>query len=165
MAAEPIEQRNVAGLNTESRSILTTMLVWSSKFETGVPEVDADHQRLVTALNRLEELLQKGAGSKVVNELLDFLGRYADQHFKREEACMHRLSCPTAAANISAHAQFMATFAKAREKLDNPNAGALVVRQVHTQLCDWIENHILKIDMGLKSCPKTAAPTLAKVTR
>lgn len=131
------------------------MLTWSEKFETGVAEVDADHQRLVKALNQLEELLQRGAASKAVFELLDFLGRYADGHFKREEACMHRLSCPTAAANVVAHQQFMATFAKAREKLNNPGTGPLVVRQIHGQLCEWVTNHILRTDMGLRSCART----------
>lgn len=130
------------------------MLVWSEQFETGVEEVDTDHQRLVKALNHLEELLQRGAASKAVFDLLDFLGRYADQHFKREEACMHRLNCPTAAANVAAHQQFMVTFAKAREKLNDPTTGPLVVRQVHRQLCDWVTNHILRTDMGLRSCAR-----------
>ena len=137
------------------------MLVWSEKFETGVAEVDADHQRLVKALNQLEELFQRGAASKAVFDLLDFLGRYADQHFKREEACMHRLSCPTAAANITAHQQFMATFAKARDKLNDPTTSALVVRQIHQQLCDWIQNHIMKTDMGLKACAHKMPAVLA----
>ncbi len=133
------------------------MIEWSSQYETGVPEVDAAHQRLVEGLNRLELLLQQGQASRQVTDLLDFLERYAGQHFAQEEACMHRLRCPTAAANVAAHQQFRDTFAKARERLANPAAGALVARQIHGELCAWITNHILKIDTGLRSCARLAS--------
>jgi hemerythrin len=128
------------------------MIIWKPEFETGVGEVDADHHRLVDGLNRLDELLATGQGSEHINAVLDFLGRYAEQHFTREEACMHRYQCPMADANKAAHAQFRATFAKAREKLAKPNSGALVARQVHTELVAWLSNHILKIDTSLRGC-------------
>ena len=64
------------------------------------------------------------------------------------------MQCPTATANVAAHAQFRLTFAKAKEKLQNPTAGALVARQVRSELVNWITNHIMKIDMGLRRCPK-----------
>ncbi len=130
------------------------MITWKSEFDTGVAEVDHDHKRLVEGLNKLEELLTTGKGSETIPAVLAFLERYANEHFAREETCMHRMQCPTLAANIAAHAQFRLTFAKAKEKLQNPAAGALVARQVHTELVNWITTHIMKIDMGLRRCPK-----------
>lgn len=133
------------------------MIVWKTEFETGVAEVDRDHKRLAEGLNKLEELLQTGRGSESIPAVLDFLERYADEHFAREETCMHRMKCPNLAANIAAHAQFRQTFAKAKDKLNNPSAGALVARQVHAELVTWITNHILKIDVvGLRACPRGA---------
>ncbi len=128
------------------------MIIWKSEYETGVAEVDHDHQRLVEGLNKLEELLQTGRGSESVAAVLGFLERYANEHFSREETCMHRLKCPNAAANVAAHAQFRQTFAKAKEKLENPGSSALVARRVHGDLVEWITSHILKIDMALKTC-------------
>jgi len=130
------------------------MLTWKPEFDTGVAEVDHDHRRLVEGLNKLEELLLTGKGSESIDAVLAFLARYADEHFAREEACMHRRQCPTAAANLAAHAQFRQTFAKAKEKLQNPGASALVARRVHGELVDWITNHIMKIDMGLRRCAR-----------
>lgn len=130
------------------------MLTWKPEFDTGVAEVDHDHKRLVEGLNKLEELLSTGKGSESITAVLAFLERYANEHFAREETCMHRMRCPTEAANLVAHAQFRQTFAKAKEKLQNPASGALVARQVHTELVNWITNHIMKIDMGLRRCPK-----------
>ncbi|MFT3831572.1 MAG: hemerythrin family protein [Opitutaceae bacterium] len=128
------------------------MIHWTSDFETGMAEIDRDHQRLAEGLNKLEELLNCGQGSASIPAVLDFLERYANEHFSREEGCMHRLQCPTAAQNIAAHAQFRQTFARARERLQNPGATALVARQVHGELVNWITNHILRIDRGLRTC-------------
>ncbi|HLP09603.1 MAG TPA: hemerythrin family protein [Opitutaceae bacterium] len=128
------------------------MIHWTSDFETGMPELDRDHQRLAEGLNKLEELLNRGQGSASITAVLDFLERYANEHFSREESCMHRLKCPTAAQNVAAHAQFRQTFARAREKLQNPGSTALVARQVHGELVTWITSHIMRIDRGLRAC-------------
>jgi len=138
--------------DSEAPTTFSPMIIWKAEFETGVAEVDTDHKRLVDGLNKLEELLATGQGSEHINSVLDFLGRYADQHFTREEACMHRYQCPMAAANKAAHAQFRDTFTRAREKLAKTNSGALVARQVHGELVAWLSNHILKIDTSLRGC-------------
>lgn len=129
------------------------MIHWKSEFDTGVAEVDHDHKRLVEGLNKLEELITTGRGSESISAVLGFLDRYSNEHFAREEACMHRMQCPAAAANKAAHAQFRETFAKAKAKLGGTGASALVARQVHSELVAWITNHILKIDMNMRSCP------------
>ncbi len=137
------------------------MLSWSPEFATGVAEVDADHQQLITSLNQLEIALKSGEGSKHVPVLLKFLEDYANIHFAREEACMHRLKCPTAQANVAAHEQFRATFARAKQRMAASSAGALVAVQVHRELCDWITKHILRVDSGLKQCVRTADTAVA----
>lgn len=130
------------------------MLTWKPEFDTGVAEVDHDHKRLVDGLNKLDELIRSGKGSEAIPAVLAFLERYANEHFSREETCMHRMKCPTAAANIAAHEQFRQAFAKAKEKLQNPGSSALVAHRVHGELVDWITTHIMRIDMGLRRCPK-----------
>ena len=129
------------------------MITWKTEYDTGVAMVDTDHKRLVEGLNKLEELITSGKGSESIPAVLAFLERYANEHFAREEACMHKLQCPTAAANVVAHEQFRQTFAQAKEKLQKPGASALVANRVHGELVEWIRNHIMKIDMGLRRCP------------
>lgn len=130
------------------------MIAWKSDYETGVAEVDHDHKRLFEGLNKLEELVQAGQASSAIPAVLDFLERYANEHFAREKAWMVRVKCPLAAANMAAHAQFRQSFAKARERLKNPAAGALVAIQVHKELGDWLTSHILKIDVNLRKYPQ-----------
>ena len=130
------------------------MISWKPDYETGVAEVDHDHKRLFEGINKLEELVQTGRASASIPAVIDFLERYANEHFAREEAWMERVKCPCAAANLAAHAQFRQTFAKAKERLKNPGTAALVAHQVHKELGDWLTNHILKIDINLRKYPQ-----------
>lgn len=130
------------------------MIIWSAEYNTGISMIDEDHRRLIDSLNQLENALSNGTGSKQVPALLDFLESYASQHFAREEACMTRHACPTAAANKAAHQEFIVKFGNARSRLQNStSAGALVAVQVHRELCDWIVRHILSVDSAIKRCP------------
>ena len=130
------------------------MIIWSPEFETGIPEVDHDHQVLVDNLNRLETALQQRAGAEHINGMVAFLKRYAQQHFTREEGCMSRLHCPVAAANKIAHIKFIQTCAEARKKLESPTAASGVAIKIHSEMCAWIRDHILKIDLNLRQCVK-----------
>ncbi len=133
------------------------MLIWDKKYETGHPQIDADHQALVNALNKLESALSDGRGSTAVKDLLAALERYATVHFAREEKCMHELRCPAAASNVAAHQSFMTTFAKARDYLSRDTATSLMAIRIHRELSDWVSSHILKIDSQLRACLKGAA--------
>lgn len=128
------------------------MLTWKSEFETGEPQIDADHRMLVDGLNQLETALHDGRGSQAVSSLLDFLDRYSTIHFAREEKCMAEVRCPVAARNVQAHEQFRRIFATARTRLGSGGATALIAVRIHRELCDWITNHILQVDSGLKAC-------------
>jgi hemerythrin len=130
------------------------MITWTPELATGVPEVDHDHQVLIDNLNRLETALKERAGAQHILGMVAFLEKYAQQHFAREEGCMSRLHCPMAAANMAAHAKFVQTCAEARKKLEMPNAASGVAIKIHSDLCAWIRDHILKIDLSLRQCVK-----------
>ena len=131
------------------------MIVWNPEFATGVPEVDHDHQVLIDNLNRLETALQQRAGAEHINGMVAFLERYAQQHFAREESCMSRLHCPAAAVNKVAHQKFIQTCIAARAQLEAPAAGSGVAIRIHSEMCAWIRDHILKIDLNLRKCVKS----------
>lgn len=134
------------------------MLTWSSEYETGVQSIDSDHRQLVRSLNELEKAIAEGQGSARIGSLLSFLEKYAAEHFTREEACMHRHQCPVAAVNKAAHGQFLAKFEAARQRVAQaPAAGALVAIQTHRELCDWMVNHILRVDLNIKGCVRSGA--------
>lgn len=127
------------------------MITWSDTYATGVARIDEEHQKLVGMLNELEQSIQLGRGSHLIDAVVAGMARYADVHFAHEEGCMQRWQCPTAAANQQAHAAFRATVAKARARLTG-GGNALAAQQVHRELCDWVVNHILRVDSALRRC-------------
>ena len=136
------------------------MLEWKPEYATGVPEVDTDHQHLIRGLNHLETALERGEGADVVEALLAFIQTYSNHHFGREEGCMMRLKCPTAAANKAAHEQFRSRFAAAKVRLSSPaGATTAVALGVHRELSDWMADHILRVDSGLKQCLHAGEPS------
>lgn len=135
------------------------MITWSPNYNTGVASIDTQHQKLVGYLNELEAAIAKGAGSREIPALVAKMESYADEHFRHEEGCMHRVNCPTAQQNVTAHKEFMTMVAQAKGRLaSSGNTAALVASRMHRELSDWTVNHILRIDVdGLKRCRIVAA--------
>jgi hemerythrin-like metal-binding protein len=127
------------------------MITWSESFATGIPRVDSDHRTLISIINELETAQAEGRGSRVIEEVLTRLARYADDHFLYEEGCMQRHQCPMAGANKQAHLQFTQMIVDARAELTASN-GALTSRRVHLQLSNWFVNHVLTVDSSLRGC-------------
>ncbi len=133
--------------------------VWQRAYETGIPEVDAQHRMLFDAINRLADILETDTDISLreLNGSLAFLKYYAEWHFQREEHIFelragdpkHPLLC----ANRRAHARFNRLAQQWYQRLvemQREGAPAEQVRQfaqdLYQELIDWIENHIIKVD-------------------
>jgi hemerythrin len=132
------------------------MLEWTSDYETGVPELDAQHKVLFDNINRLEKLLEK---PEIVPaeaaSLLEFLEQYAAQHFVGEETCMARFHCPAHARNKKEHEMFLHILKIARGEFESAAKPRSVLERLHENMAWWINDHILKIDVKLKPCVGT----------
>jgi hemerythrin len=125
---------------------------------TGVAEIDTQHQELIKKLNELFERMKKGEGAAGLKDLLDFLGKYAQWHFGREEGCMTQHQCPVAAANKNAHAEFIKVFTAYRGRLEKEGATPGLAFEIQQQLTNWLNNHIVRIDTKLKECVGKTQP-------
>lgn len=127
------------------------MIPWTPALETGHPQIDDDHQKLIASLNELDAALKKGAGKEQVAQLIAFLNSYSREHFAREEAHMARVQCPAAAANRQAHRAFVDKLDGWLAKLQSGSSLSLVL-EVHRETSRWIEAHILGVDCKLRGC-------------
>jgi hemerythrin len=50
-------------------------IIWKNDFSVGIPEMDHQHQRLVTMINQLDEAMGKGKGKEVIGKILAELGQ------------------------------------------------------------------------------------------
>lgn len=82
---------------------------WDRYFETGIDDVDEQHQYLVGFINRYGELLSENNVSlQDVRMALFELSRYAEFHFKEEEQLMRDVGI--AEAHLSEHIDVHRTF-------------------------------------------------------
>jgi len=129
------------------------MLEWKPAYETGVPEIDTQHKVLFDNINRLGKLLDKAEVDRAeADYLLKFLENYAEQHFKGEESCMARYRCPAHNRNKEEHAQFRTILGFAIGQYETATTPKVVLTRLHDSMVWWISNHILKVDVQLKSC-------------
>jgi len=132
------------------------MLQWTEKFETGYPEIDSQHKRLVEYINELESLAyttnpDRQEAEFIVN-LVDFVEAYTATHFKHEEDCMARHRCPAYSENQAAHESFLRFFRGFKQRFEAEGSRPEVLKELHDVCSGWIQTHILKVDVQLKQC-------------
>ncbi|HVZ01021.1 MAG TPA: hemerythrin domain-containing protein [Dongiaceae bacterium] len=82
------------------------MIQWAEILETGYPEIDTDHRRLVDECNGLTRLVSgRGSWNDVV-EASGALARNFIEHFRTEEQVLDRTEFPRAQAHKMQHRQF-----------------------------------------------------------
>ena len=132
------------------------MLQWTEQFETGQAEIDSQHKTLIDYINRLEEMSHTTnpdrAEAEFLLNLVDFVETYTDVHFKHEEGCMVKHRCPSYQDNKDAHSQFLQFFRKFKHRFESEGCRPEVLKELHDFCANWIEGHILQIDMQLKPC-------------
>lgn len=118
---------------------------WTSRFETGIPEVDGDHRRLVELINELDAILAENGGFERTGAVIDALIDYADYHFKREEAMLDRVGYAQAADHAAIHASFGHLLGHlVGDCMLTPSHET--ARRLRDYLRDWLINHILVED-------------------
>ena len=80
---------------------------WSDEYLIGIDEIDAQHRGFFEAAQRLYDHILNCEGENAAEESIEFLKRYADEHFRTEEAFMERHGFPQLEAHKRLHAGFL----------------------------------------------------------
>ncbi|MDO9140682.1 MAG: EAL domain-containing protein [Methylobacter sp.] len=123
---------------------------WNKNFETGVPLIDIQHQRLVELLNVLAGHLAYQSDVPTLNKVFNDLAEYAIYHFQEEEAIWHTYFPEDMweAKHKDDHRRFLATVnkimgGKTSRPLDQ------VIEEILAFLTQWLAFHILDTDMRM----------------
>jgi two-component system NtrC family sensor kinase len=123
--------------------------IWDSRFDTGIPLVDAQHKQLVEVINTLgNELMQGDVSEERLQALFHQLAEYARHHFSDEENMMRDLAIDDRHRHehIAFHRQFVEQLVnlwKSRASLAKP------AETVHGFLTSWLTVHILGEDQAM----------------
>lgn len=139
------------GLSQSTKPIVA----WErSRMSTGVESVDAQHRALIQRINELHDACLKGIARPELLKLLNFIGDYAQTHFREEEAIMSQHRCSALAQNKAAHSQFLRDYESLRATVERHGATTAVVLQVKEMLGHWLQRHICSVDTRLRECPR-----------
>lgn len=123
------------------------MLEITKEMETGIPEVDEQHRELVSKVNNLIALKEKGITEEETKKTLDFLAEYAVMHFKTEEDLMTRCVYPACYLHEGQHKFFVDKFLAFKHRFENEGHSDVLSTELNTFLVSWLINHIKVSDM------------------
>ncbi|WP_394256241.1 GGDEF domain-containing protein [Vibrio harveyi] len=123
---------------------------WDTYFETGIEEVDEQHQYLVGFINKYGELLAQNSITLTDIQVALFeLSRYAEFHFKEEENLMREVEIHPEhlEKHIQVHRAFMNDIISMQSFISDANKRA--AEQLLDFLIHWLAYHILGIDQNM----------------
>lgn len=68
-------------------------------YKIGLNKIDEQHKRLFDTFNELDLAISRDEGKQVIGDVLEFLLKYCDEHFKTEEAYFEKYKYPQGAAH------------------------------------------------------------------
>jgi hemerythrin len=124
-------------------STIVWPIEWLEDFETGIPQVDTQHRRLVEIANNLHSF--QASPARLRGALEDLMA-YTQYHFALEERLMESVQCPGLADHRVAHEALAAQVTELWGCRDT-----VPFTQVLDLLMAWLLNHILICDRELRA--------------
>lgn len=113
-------------------------LVWKTELNTGIHEIDTQHQRIVHYINALDDSRltddQRAVG-RIIEETID----YTASHFAFEEAMIEDAGYPFCSPHRKVHEIFVRRIVEYRMRFER---GEAVLADLHAMLSRWLFNHI-----------------------
>lgn len=124
-------------------------LTWNASLETGIRQIDLQHQELIDMINELEAAFLDGHDDNALTRLLPRLTSYVVFHFGTEEGMIRKFASATAHAahHLGEHAKFTDKIAAMKE-MPGPDKHQSLGDLVE-YLKSWLIEHIMKTDKEL----------------
>jgi hemerythrin-like metal-binding protein len=122
---------------------------WRDELSVGVAEMDMQHQKLITMINKLIEEQKTLTDPATIAEMLTAMTDYAEEHFRAEEYLMSEYGYERKDEQYKQHLEFIQNTQSYYSAAD---IGANILsKALLDYLRKWLVDHILKEDMKYKS--------------
>ena len=121
---------------------------WNESFSVGVAEMDNQHKKLVSMINRLIEEQHTLTEPVTIAQLLTEMTDYAQVHFRAEEYLMAEYGFDHLDDQVASHEEFISKTISFMSAADvGPN---ILSKALLEYLKSWLVGHILQDDMQYK---------------
>ncbi len=127
------------------------LLQWAPAWEIGVPEIDADHRRLIDQSNALFGAL---AESLPKTEIMTIIGRMESEcreHFRREETILRESRYSGTDAHAAEHRRIERELTKAVGAIEADGVSTAEWKAFALLFQSTLINHLLLYDLQFKS--------------
>ena len=125
------------------------MTYWKDSLLIGVPAIDNQHKKLITAIDELMEACTKGQGRDKIGKTLAFVVAYTKEHFTDEEKVQAEHGYPGMIAHKRLHTQFIVTISSLVDDFEKNGPSVALVGKLNKSLVDWLVEHISEEDKKL----------------
>jgi hemerythrin len=124
------------------------LIEWRKEYQTGIAEVDHEHQELVEIINELHEQIGSGASRDTVSSFLGEVFAKISAHFALEETVMRKHGYDEYADHKADHEKLLDDL---RDIMDDFEAGAGTdyKQALAVAVRDWFVNHFKTKDARL----------------
>lgn len=130
---------------TKTQEIVMALFDWNDEYSVGVYQMDNDHKKLFSIVNKLHEAMKDGIAEAAVAGIIKELLDYTRFHFEEEEKLMEGINYPGLSAQKSAHKMLISKIEEFKQEAANGMAIFVASKLVNTAV-DWLKNHILVLD-------------------
>ncbi len=119
-------------------------VAWVSEFDTGIIEIDEQHENILHYINQLAASKDRLALSRVLEDLVE----YTTLHFKFERQVLQRTGLEFAAMYKFDHAKFIEHLNSFVLRHDQ---GADIIDDLYIMLSTWLINHLKRDHAAYKT--------------
>ena len=119
---------------------------WSDDYNTGIPDIDKEHQGLFALINDLHGKVEDGSGEASLKSTIEALTDYVDYHFDREEILMKASDYEDLESHIAGHRKLQSQLEAYKQSFER-NPERFDMADFMAFLGFWLKNHILLSDM------------------
>jgi hemerythrin len=120
------------------------LIDWTKDLSVNVAEIDAQHRKLISMLNELNDAMKQGKGKDILGRIINDLYAYAGSHFQTEEKYFDQYKYPETPSHKVKHAEFVKKIADFKNDYESGKVAMTV--DLMNFLKDWLKNHIQGTD-------------------
>jgi hemerythrin len=121
-----------------------SFIEWNEKYSVYIEDIDSQHKRIFSIINRLHDAMKARKGKEVIGDLLSKLVDYTYYHFATEEKYFRLYNYPRFDVHKSEHDLMRTLVADLKRKFD-ANTEMIIIETMEL-LKDWLSDHVLGSD-------------------
>ena len=120
-----------------------TLIEWDESMALHLPAIDSQHKQLISWIKALSDAVLKGEGAQVIDDVLQKLVSYVQEHFSDEERLMLSHNFPGFMSHRQEHDFFVTRLGDMHARITN---GEELSSKALDFLILWTINHIKGTD-------------------